>query len=310
MNSYNISFSINKSYLPFALVTLYSLLVNNKDSFFNVYILHNNCFTNESINKAISNTILNSFKNFKVHLVDMSKVVELDNLQEIGIYPKEIFFKIFLPKVLPNISKVLHLDTDVICRKPINNFYTTDMSNYLFLGDNFSITSTYLNVGVCLINLELARTENITNKLFNYIQNNNSLEEFAINKLFHSKILFANKGDILTTQLCKREYPVPIYNNTTIFIHYTANKPYYIERTQLHYNTLTIKEYFKYLQPFIKNNYFFRYKVLILYINTIGIIFNSYYRRITYQLHKLFPTKKISYRNKFIFNKIIKYMGF
>ena len=132
MNIYNITFSVNRSYLLFACVTLYSLLYNNKHLFFNVYILHNNCLNNNEIDSICKKHPLNNFTNFKIHLVDVSKSVDFSQFQEIKHWSVDIYSKIFLPNLLPQVDNILHLDADVLVLKDISELLNTNNVYLLF----------------------------------------------------------------------------------------------------------------------------------------------------------------------------------
>jgi lipopolysaccharide biosynthesis glycosyltransferase len=307
MQEFNITFSINRPYLLFACVTLYSLLKNNKNAFFNVYILHNNCLDNNYINVICNQYPLNEFNNFKIILIDISTYMELNQLKEIKNWSIDIYSKIFLPIVLPSVDKIMHLDADVIVLKDITELFNINMDNALYCCDNSSEKENEyaFNIGVSLHNLKLAKDLNTVDALSKYLStHSNVTEEYAINELYKEKIIFYPKSYIFTTNT---------YNNfkenhdLVKIIHYVFSKPWRLERSNANLKKTRVKEYFPYLEVFIKNKYKLYFRILILCFLPIFPKINSLQRRMQNSVEKKFKAKKIFATSSFLTNIIYKF---
>lgn len=228
--SVNISFSINRNYLLFCFVTINSLLKNNPNSFFNIYIQHNNCITEADVNTFTNQFPLKNFRNFKILLLDMSTVGELSEIADGGKWTKEVYFKLFLPNLLPNEDKILYLDADVAVLGNIDNFLNQNMKEHIFCGDKFG---GRLNCGVMLINLNLAREKNIHKEIFTKIKDQyfkdrsdfyKLTEEYAINTFFPEQITYYE--DIIT--LGSKNHNLT--NKNYKIVHYLGIKPWHLDR--------------------------------------------------------------------------------
>ncbi len=308
MNFYNITFSVNRSYLLFACVTLYSLLENNKHSFFNVYILHNNCLDNNEISSLCKKHPLNNFTNFKIHLVDVSKSFDFSQFQELKHWSVDIYSKIFLPNLLPQVDKILHLDADVLVLKDISELLNTNMHNVLYCGDNAvginSNGNTWFNAGVSLHNLKLARELRVVDNLLEYIVKNNHTEELAINLLYKERIKFFPKSYILTTHVVdnfKEDF------NLIKIIHFVNPKPWLLDRSKTNLKIKSIKPYYPYLEKFMQSKYKLHFKILTLYAFTLAPIISSYERRIIHLIEKVLKRKKSVVKSTLLTKMIYKY---
>ena len=273
---YNITLSINRAHLLFACVTLYSLLKNNQDSYFDVYILHNNCLTNQEIDEISNKFPLNQYKNFKIHLVDVSSIYTLQNKGNISSglgysWIKETLFKLFLSVLLPNVDTILHLDTDVMIRYDISKLFEIK-EGYLFKGAK-SRNDPWANAGVMLHNLKLARELNIHDKIVSFLDRNNVTEEAVLYNLFHDKVDFYDYEIALNLPLNKQ---INNFKNT-ISVHFLYPKPFALNRSFK--SKILYNEYMNYLKDFIKQNNKWKFYILVFIFNNVASIHYSIKRR-------------------------------
>jgi lipopolysaccharide biosynthesis glycosyltransferase len=304
---YNITFSINREHLLFACVTLYSLLKNNDKYHFNIYLLHNNCLNKEEIDEICSKHPLNQFNNFKIILIDTSKLeilqqkssIPSENIKRNHSWPKEILFKLFLHQFLPKVDNILHLDTDIIVKGDISKLFEIE-ENIIFKGNPLAsnVKDNWLNAGVMLMNLKLARELEIEKTIIPYLEKNNALEERVINDLFKNEISFFKEKIILHMD---KEEKLRDFSNIVVVHYFSENKPFSCP-TKYHSIKLYF-EYHSYLKAFIKNK--IRYELLILSTFLLNI-FYSYKRRYIHFMQKHF-NKKIEYKPSFMIEKIYKY---
>lgn len=173
----NIVVSINTNYVKPLCVMLRSLLDQNPDTEFTVYVIHSS-LTQE-------------------HFDYIKQIVGKGNfyLQEIGVpadfmsdapvlfhFTKEMYYRIFCAKLLPlEAEKALYLDPDMVIINPIHSLYDIDMGKNYFAAAqavnsvtqmefkkrlNMPEDSNYFNSGVLLMNLkELRRTQDLQKPL-------------------------------------------------------------------------------------------------------------------------------------------------
>ncbi len=151
---------------------------------------------------------LKQLKKIRAFSVDFPEI-DSDELQAYGAtrLPDYInlstYLRLFIPKVLPNIDKVIYLDSDLIALKDINSMMATDMQNHWFAGveDINAVNlakhvglpdSRYINAGVLLINNKSCRENNYYQIMLHRIQKN--IQRYALgdqdilNDAFHDKI--------------------------------------------------------------------------------------------------------------------------
>ncbi|MDR0484061.1 MAG: hypothetical protein LBH40_02120 [Alphaproteobacteria bacterium] len=282
-NEYSIAFSISRSHLLFAMVTLYSLLKNNQKYTFNVYILHDNCLKQKEIDNICNQFPLNQYNNLKINLVDVSNLTIIKQLPNPNLlhhsWSKDIYFRLFLSVLLPNVDKILYLDTDVLIRGDITDFFETDMGNNCFLGDA-DISPVVVCSGVLLMNLKELRNYNILKELTNEIMlNPTTTDQSFINKVYKNTIITTPPYYIFNTGILNK-----LKNDYTKIIHFTVpiTKPYFSYGFKFKdLKQKGIIEYFTYFEDFIEPKYKWKFKLEKLYIFYCREKLNSLRRRAT-----------------------------
>lgn len=198
----NILVTLDKNYLQYLNVMLSSLLHSNTDVLFDVYLLHT----------GIQERDVAETKNI---LRDKGQLL-LINAENIGLegapttarYPKEIYYRIFAAKYLPEtVERVLYLDPDIIVNGSLKELYHLDMKEYYFAAASHTgplmrkineirldmeEESPYINSGVMLMNLELLRREQDYQEVFDFIEKRKNFlilpDQDIISSLYGSKI--------------------------------------------------------------------------------------------------------------------------
>lgn len=89
------------------------------------------------------------------------------------------YYRLLIANMLPNIDKIIYLDCDVEVKTSLKELYNTDIKDCYFAGaDDVSNTShcerlnlsVYCNAGVLLLNLDMWRKTNFTEKVFDCIK--------------------------------------------------------------------------------------------------------------------------------------------
>lgn len=184
-------------------------------------------FTRVAINSAKENKCPASTYHFYVMTVDISKsdeaalkALESEGVQ-VSILPQnevDLFYirdthvskasllKYYITEALPDLDKVLYLDSDILVLRDLNALYQTDLGdNYLaavkdpswffenihVLELNLEERGFYFNSGVMLMNLAKFREDGLLEKLEDYTNNNfrTYMDQDALNVVVGQKVL-------------------------------------------------------------------------------------------------------------------------
>jgi|GEM_PF-4494940 len=200
-------------------------------------------------------------------------------------WSKEIYFKLFLPQILPNVDRILHLDTNVLVLGNIKDFFETNMGNNLFCVDDNC-------VGVMLINLKDLRNDNILEEFKRQFTLNPKLnEEQFIIHTYKGKVQQAPDKYINTTRRLSKDI-----SSSTKIIHFVSQKPYVLQGfKRKHLTSRGILNYYPYLEDFIDPRYMQKYKLAKFYILNFGHLTNSFEKRVRWFWHKYILRKKDFY---------------
>ena len=163
-------------------VMFYSACVNNPQGSLHFFVVTDGEFTEESKNK-----LRQTVEPFDFCIVDEDVISQAANVACV-YYPRYVFYRLLAFKFLPSdIDRILYLDCDIIIRKPLQELWNIDVSSYgiagvpdVFEGNiahynrlEYPSQEGYFNAGVLLINLDYWRNNNVTERLLNYIRDNN-----------------------------------------------------------------------------------------------------------------------------------------
>ena len=256
-NIMNICLACDDNYAPLAGVSIASFLKNSKENeYFNFYILDNEIKQNNK-DKILS---LKSIKDCNIEFikVDKSKFENLYLPQKKGYLSISSYYRFVISEIFKNIDKILYVDCDVIATSSINDFYNIDLNdnfvavikdtsceeNQQRLG--FAKDEIYFNAGVLLINLKQWRENNISQKLFDALNNGLDDQDILNIVLKGKKIIVDNKWNWQGKAKNYKEKTPPS------LIHFiTAYKPW-ITGSKQGFNN----EYFKALKCTPWNNFY------------------------------------------------------
>ena len=155
---------------------------------------------------------------FAIDVIDVTGQADYTDFEIKGrpITPTAVL-KFRLPELLPDLSRVLYLDGDVIVRKDLTEFWLTDITRKYIaavsgrgafyykgltlqerIGYQFE---DYFNSGVMLLNLALMREDGIVDRLFDYrrTKRNDFMDQDALNVVLGEKAVFLPLKYNLTT---------------------------------------------------------------------------------------------------------------
>ena len=244
----NILVTLNEAYIPCLNVMLTSLLSSNPDGDVHIWLLHTGVR-----DSALADTrrILAGRGTLTAVQADAKR---LENAPTTARYPKEIYYRIFAARYLPeSLDRVLYLDPDLIVNRPLGALYDMPMDGAFFaaashvkglmqkmneLRLDMAESSPYINSGVLLMNLALLRREQNEEAVFDFIEKHkNSLilpDQDVISSLYGQRII---PLDSYVYNMTERLFAMPMTGDrrltldwiraNTAVIHYCGrNKPW------------------------------------------------------------------------------------
>lgn len=253
----NIVFNCDNKYAPFLAATILSV-VKNTSVKINFYILE---LEIEEISKNNITHIIKSYGS-QVSFIPINKEDLLGFPQTINYISPITYARLNLAKYLPDLSKVIYLDIDILINGDLLDLWNTPIDNYCLAGcidpyidSNMEYkkglgllsNESYINTGVMLINLNKVKEIDTINKskvIVDTYKNIKYQDQDIINILFKGKIFLLNSrfnftlnhknriinsfksSDISLDELEKPSLPIVIY-------HYVGNvKPWHSRCTQ------------------------------------------------------------------------------
>lgn len=167
-----------------------------------------------------------------------------DSLKEkMGRYTIGSMFRVMLPELLPDISKIIYLDADLLVNRDIKELWDIDIQNYCLAAvpDYSTVNgletpypvanqevpaSHYFNSGVLYMNLDRIRAKgNMHENILNYLEENPSarlLDQDALNAVYGGETFLVDES----------------WNTFTHLIQYTLGKP--LENKLYHFAASTL----------------------------------------------------------------------
>lgn len=257
----NILVTVDENYTAYLNVMLSSLIFQNRACFFEVYLL---CSCAKNISVKETEEILAD--NGRLTVIDASGV-PLDAAPTTQRYPKEIYYRIFAAKYLPEeIDKVLYLDPDIIINGSVEALYDMKMDDYFFAAASHTgpllrkinemrldmeDESPYINSGVMMMNLKKLRKEQRIDDVFEFIEKRKKHlmlpDQDIISALYGSRILALDTFRYNMTERLymahlpfERGFDLDWVRKNSVIIHYCGrNKPWksnYMGHLNVFYN--------------------------------------------------------------------------
>lgn len=244
----NLLVTLDANYLPYLNVMLFSLLQANPGCCFDVYLLHSSITAGQV---TATRQLLAGRGNLLMLNADEVGLVDAPTTAR---YPKEIYYRIFAAKYLPdNLDRVLYLDPDLIVNGPLAELYNMPLDDYYFAAASHTgplmqkvneirldmeDDSPYINSGLMLMNLQRLRAEQNYDDVFNFIEKRrNTLilpDQDIISGLYGSKIFALDTFKYnMTERLFRLHAPfekdlnLDWVRKNSVIIHYCGrNKPW------------------------------------------------------------------------------------
>ena len=175
------------NYAKYMATTIASILSNSKENeelYFHLII--DNDFTDDSKKKILS---LKKIKDceIKFYTPDVEKYKKWFEVSLVKHLSAATFYRLDIHRLIPDIDKVLYLDSDIIVRDSLKEFFEKEINDYyaLCVKEKMHINNIelrkklefdkddfYFNAGVLMINLSLWRENKIEDKFIEYWNKN------------------------------------------------------------------------------------------------------------------------------------------
>lgn len=269
MEKYNIIFATDQNYIEHLSVAIYSLLENNKELDFNIYII-NSGIDNETYKQL---ELIASNYNCKLNDVVINDEI-FKQLVTNHHFTSAMYYRLLIPKFIQD-DKVLYLDADIVVNNTIVDLYNTDINDFYIAsvenpGFNrheelqMNKNANYFNSGVMLINVKKWREEELQARVIDFIDNNSNIvkspDQDGLNAIINGNwkkiqlkynqqaVIFEKNFD--DKYHCFSQAELKEAKEDPIIIHYTgSSKPWHFRN-----NHPYKKLYWKYLRmtPFKK----------------------------------------------------------
>lgn len=207
-------FQTSNLFCPYAAVTIQSL-IETATKQYNYDVIVTSLDINEE-NAMMISKMADGIDNISIRVFNISKYRAQHPLTGNRRFGSETWTRVFLADMMPNYSKVIDLDSDMILRRDIGELYRTDVSQYYLAGvqDLFVFYSyygsyingkfkthlgtlgltdprDYVNAGCLIFNLDKIRNDYPLESILEVIKEKNFeiLEQDTFNYMFRGHIL-------------------------------------------------------------------------------------------------------------------------
>lgn len=253
MNRIPIAFAFDNNLVLPACICISSLLMNaNDDSFYDIFILHSK---KENIDRNGLNAITKNYPNCKITYREVGDV--FDDAFEIRGITTAAYYRLLIPELIPEYTKVIYSDVDVIYRMDLWSLYQVNIDEYYLaatrdLGINLSYEgieyikklnvvepNNYLQSGFIVLNNRLILKDGLIDAFKTLAKQNLKFQDQDIlNIVCHGKVKYLsleyNMTDYSFYYVVKeRDKLVDMFDNESITLalkkgtlHYNGHKPW------------------------------------------------------------------------------------
>ena len=221
LNYISIAFCLDNKYAIYGYVSMISILESkNFNTFVSFYIIVHKNFT--EFNK---NIILSLYEQYDLLNITIIYMDGRYNNVKINNYLNEIaYYRLSLGELLPNINKIIYLDSDVLVYKDLTNLFNTNFNGHMILSrkmpKDLKIKKIFkINTGVLLLNLKKMRNIKLEENVIKIINNGftSSVQDQGLLIKYYLKYI----GEL------KEKYNVPNHGFTSLINYYKNKKLFY-----------------------------------------------------------------------------------
>ena len=248
--SINVCLACDDNYSKYAGVVIASILANaNPKDRLNFYILDGGI--SEDNKQKIQS--LKFIKDCEINFItiDESMFEEYKKVKTHKYLTIAAYYRLKLPSLLPEISKVIYLDCDMVVTTSLSNLFNKELGEKPLAGvsdikkKRVKANPTYVNSGMLVMDLDNMRRHNLEEKFLDWTRGHidtiKTGDQEIINEVCRGNILVVeDEWNVQSSNFTNRSS----YTNEPKIVHYTAQlKPWHFGSFSYHRNM-----YFKYLQ--------------------------------------------------------------
>ncbi|QPK94470.1 DUF4422 domain-containing protein [Actinomyces sp. zg-332] len=216
-NNVAIALAADDYYVPYVATVLTSIKQNSSnENNYDIFVMNKNI---SPVNQRRLNDIFKDNSNFSLRFVDISRFEnEFKHLFLRGHFTIETWFRLFMPKIMPNYEKILYLDSDLVVNHDVAELYKTDVTGVLLAACHDADTAglyngflpdkkhymdnilkikepyNYFQAGVILFNLEEFRKTYSTEEMLKYAGSYQweLLDQDVLNNLAQGRVKFVD----------------------------------------------------------------------------------------------------------------------
>jgi lipopolysaccharide biosynthesis glycosyltransferase len=264
----NIVFATDRNYIQHLGAALKSLLANNEELTFKVYI----------ISSGMSNADLRNINEIieghdcTVHHITVSDELFVKLATAHPFYPKGTYYRLLVPDLIDE-EKLLYLDSDIIVNGSINELYDQDPGDYYVCAIEdpgfdrhdalrMDKSSAYFNSGMMLINLRKWKETGLQKQVIDFIEKNPDKiwfpDQCGLNSVINGRwkkvpLKFNQQSSIFSDDFdkkfnCFSKSELDEARKNPVIIHYTGgSKPWHFRNShpykQLYWKYLKMTPY-------------------------------------------------------------------
>lgn len=129
-NAVAIALSANDFYVPYLSTLLMSIKEHvNSESCYDIMVMHRDISKHSQM---MLTRMLSDYENISLRFFDVGRFHrKYENLFTRGHFVMETYFRLLMPDLMPEYSKVLYLDSDMIVKADVADLYNIDVKGYL-----------------------------------------------------------------------------------------------------------------------------------------------------------------------------------
>lgn len=175
----HLGFGIDKNFGKFAGITITSLVHNNLYNDLVVHIVYDELLP-EDMEKLQQMEVL--YRNLTLHFYQITSTEGMTFIVPSGHITQAMYYRYLFAELLPpEITKIIYLDADIICKGDILPLWQTDLQGKVLAAardygeerscDRIGLKNgRYFNSGVLLLDLKQWRQQKFTQKLFQWLE--------------------------------------------------------------------------------------------------------------------------------------------
>ena len=245
MNTIHIAICFNKTYIMPVAVLIQSIGANKGCEQIVIHAISTEDLPDSS-KRVLNEVAERNGMMLEYHVFTIPEYI-ISSFTNMRWWSPELFLKLYIPEILPSLSKVLVMDGDMVVCHSLLDIWREDIENYALAGvvdSGFGLVLEverdcyynsgeygYLNAGLLLMNLDYHREHNIHGRYIEWIEGNleriGFLEQSVINNVVYDK---------------KKILPLKYNLQFNSYVWKCKNNTYYssVERSEAYFEPLVI----------------------------------------------------------------------